>query len=486
MRPDSTDDAALENQPDGASPSVPEPGLVLVFAATQPALALLPLSESYREIGRGQGGLEAFPDSKMSRRHALAASRDGWFEVMDLASRNGSAIDGVPFQGTARIGAGGLVRFGQSLFLCCPDLRPFRQLGVRVAQGRVEGPGMQLALRDVAQLGGVSRSLCVLGESGAGKEAVARAFHEAGPHRSGPLVAVNCAAIPEGVAERLIFGTRKGAFSGAVSDSQGYIGAASGGTLFLDEVAELDPLVQGKLLRVIESGELLPLGATLPQRVHFGICAATHCDLRERVQAGKFRADLFFRIGLPQIHIPPLRQRKEEIPWHIAQVVQTVAPEHVPDVSLIEAALLRSWPGNIRELIAQTRSAVLTATVSGSDRVTAAHLSSTAGRVLQAGAAPVAPVPGPAAGFADKFLARPASPPPVQTERAESAAASTASKRTADGKRPEKPHVVSALVKAECNIAAAARVLALQPTQLRRLLVYYEIDLEALRALSKS
>lgn len=487
MSQDSTDDAALDGQLGDAGPSSPEPGLVLIFAATRPALALLPLGGTSLELGRGQGDLAEYPDSVMSRRHALAAYREGLFELIDLTSRNGSAIDGVPFQDTVRAAAGALLRLGQSLFLCCQDLRPLRRFGVKVEAGRVEGPGLQMTLRTVAQIGEMSRSLCISGESGSGKESAARAFHRAGPHKSGPFVAVNCAAIPKGVAERLLFGARKGVFSGAISDSQGYIGAASGGTLFLDEIADLDPAVQSKLLRVIENGELLPLGATLPRKVEFRICAASHRDLRERVQSGKFRADLYFRIGVPQITVAPLRERKEEIPWHVAQAVQNVAADLVLDVSLVEAALLRVWPGNIRELTAEIRSAALTASASGSDRVTAAHLRPNAGTIIRGAAPPPASPKLPAAVPAGNPAARSAAAPPVAPEQVDAAEVSAPlpGKQALPARRPSKEQLLAALLEVECNIAAASRALELHPTQLRRFLAHYNIDLRTLRTISK-
>src|SRR5262249_55089522 len=151
---------------------------------------------------------------------------------------------------------------------------------VRMWDGRIHGPALQGVLRSVRQLAEHSRTLFISGESGVGKESMAQSFHRAGPQQHGPFIAVNCATIPEGLAERLLFGGQKGAYSGAANDSEGYLQAANGGTLFLDEVADLDATVQAKLLRTLETREVLPLGATRVQKVDVRVCSATHKDLR--------------------------------------------------------------------------------------------------------------------------------------------------------------------------------------------------------------
>jgi transcriptional regulator with GAF, ATPase, and Fis domain len=301
--------------------------------------------------------------------------------------------------------------------------------------------------------------LFISGESGTGKESLAHAFHKASPQRGGPFVAVNCAAIPEGIAERLLFGALKGAFSGVVADSEGYLAAASGGTLFLDEVADMDPVVQGKLLRVIDTGELLPLGATRARKVQFQVCTATHKDLRALTQEGKFRADLYFRIGLPQIAVPPLRERREEIPW-LMKAALRAQPELLLSVPLVEACLLRAWPGNVREILAETHSAAFKAQAAKSDTVQVEHLSASAGAAM---AAPLRP---------------------VAEESARPAAASAASPRPASAP-PSRAQVLAALLEAKGNVSAAARALQVHRTQFRRLLVRHNIDREKLLRLAE-
>lgn len=448
--------------PTGPS-SQAEPGLLLLFADGRPAWGLQPLGSARVELGRGQGVLAEHEDAKMSRQHARLSFSDGLFEITDLRSRNGSALDGVPLHGTAQAGTGGLLRLGHSLFLCCSDLRPFRTFGMRVDLKRVEGPALQQALRTVAHVGEFSRTLCISGESGSGKEYFAQAFHRATPDRNGPFVAVNCAAIPEGVAERLLFGAQKGAFSGAATDSSGYIDAADGGTLFLDEIAELDLSVQAKLLRVIETGELLPLGATRAKRVLFRICTATHRDLRQLTEAGKFRADLYFRMGMPQITVPPLRERKEEIPQLIAHALQRAAPDMAIDVSLVETCLLRGWPGNVRELHAEISAAALTALAAGHKVVSAGHLRKEAGAMMQRG------LPSPE----EASIPTPPQITPLPDDVEQPA------------KPPSRAQVLAVLLAQGFNIAATARELGLHRTQLRRLLARYSIDLGKLRTVGR-
>ncbi len=475
-----------------ASSTKPEPGLVFICLAGQPALAVIPLGTEAVDIGRGLGELSTYADHMMSRRHAQVAYRDGLFEIRDLDSRNGTWLDGVPLRGTRHVPPNTLARFGHSLFLCSSDVRPYRLLGVRVEHERVEGPALQQTLRTVAQLGQASRTLFISGESGAGKESIAQTFHRAGPQHSGPFVAVNCAAIPEGIAERLLFGARKGAFSGATADSEGYIEAAHGGTLFLDEIADLDNIVQGKLLRAIESGEVLPVGATRPRKVQFGVCSATHKDLRALVEASRFRADLYFRIGMPQVSVPPLRKRREEIPWLIQKVVQATTPSLKIDVSLVELCLLREWPGNVRELQAEVSAAALTARAVDDERVSSKHLRAGAGAAIQilsntaqakAGDEPASPL------SANSPVAAPA---PVAVGSAEATpvnhSAPRGLRRTephADSEQPSRAQIVAALIESDVNISAAARALGVHRTQFRRLLARYNIDLEKVRAMGK-
>src|SRR6185436_14558171 len=156
------------------------------------------------------------------------------------------------------------------------------------------------------------------------------------------------------------------------------------GVLFLDEGGELDLAVQAKLLRVLETREVMPLGASRGQIVDLRVCVATHRDLRAAVAAGRFRADLYHRIAPPEIILPPLRDRLDEIPWHVSAEIATVDPALAPHARLVEACLLRHWPGNVRELRKEIHHAAAHARVEGADRVRLEHLPETAGRPFEA------------------------------------------------------------------------------------------------------
>ena len=373
----STIRAAIAEEPPGDEPV---PGIVLAFSKGQPRCKTIPLMAGSVVLGRGAIGALNVDDGLMSRQHVRVAFNGSSWNVEDLGSTNGTWVDGEPALGEVRRDAIRVIRAGASVFLPLPDIRRCLHRQVIVEKGVVKGPALQKAHETIARAAAVGDSLLVTGESGTGKELAARAFHRVGPQSSGPFVAVNCAAIPEGLAERLLFGARKGAYSGATHDTEGYVQAAHGGTLFLDEVAELDAAVQAKLLRTIDTQQVLELGATAPRPVQIRVCSATH-DLRARVAAGKFREDLFYRIGRPEVRLPPLRDRPEEIAWHLAECCGSVEGRAALsiDVSLLVTCLLRVWPGNVRELIGEGRRAVLHAVDDGRTSVEARDLEANAG-----------------------------------------------------------------------------------------------------------
>jgi two-component system response regulator PilR (NtrC family) len=196
----------------------------------------------------------------------------------------------------------------------------------------------------------------VHGESGTGKELVARAIHDVSPRGQMPFVAVNCGAIPENLLEAEFFGYRKGAFTGANEDREGFFQAAQGGTLFLDEIGDLPLAMQSKLLRVIQERAVRPIGATAEQAVNVRIVSATHRDLGAEVHAGRFRQDLFYRLNVIQIIIPPLRERISDLPAICAAVLARIAADAgitpVPTLSpgALDHLLRYPFAGNVREL----------------------------------------------------------------------------------------------------------------------------------------
>lgn len=219
--------------------------------------------------------------------------------------------------------------------------------------------GQSEAIRNVKQrVAKVARGMApvlIRGESGTGKELVARALHASSQRANGPLVAVNCGAIPENLLEAEFFGARKGSYTGATQDRLGYFQAAQGGTLFLDEIGDLPLAMQSKLLRAIQERNVRPLGSTQEETVDVRIISATHHDLAAAVQAGRFRQDLYYRLNVIEIFIPPLRERREDLPALCEALLARIAQESgVPVPRLTPAALAviatHPLPGNVREL----------------------------------------------------------------------------------------------------------------------------------------
>ncbi|MEN8159064.1 MAG: sigma-54 dependent transcriptional regulator, partial [Myxococcota bacterium] len=214
-------------------------------------------------------------------------------------------------------------------------------------------PAMRSLQRSLASLRHNESTVLIQGESGTGKELVARALHAGSPRRTGPFVPVDCGALPESIIESELFGHQRGAFTGAVG-APGLFRVASGGTLFLDEIGEIPPAIQAKLLRVLQNREVRPLGAARPVAVDLRVVCATHRDLAAMVAAGRFRQDLYYRLNVVRLPIPPLRDRREDIP-RLAQhfLEQRRHPEcpvrgFTPEA--LQALAAYDWPGNVREL----------------------------------------------------------------------------------------------------------------------------------------
>jgi DNA-binding NtrC family response regulator len=218
-----------------------------------------------------------------------------------------------------------------------------------------QAPEFQSVLRAMRIVSATDATVLVTGESGTGKELLARALYRNSHRRDKPFVAVNCAALPVQLAESELFGHRKGAFTGASSDGVGKLQAANGGTLFLDEIGELPLAVQAKLLRFLETGECQPVGQPLNQKVDVRIIAATNRDLSLGVKEGSFRTDLYYRLYVVPLELPPLRDRPGDIPLLMKGLTGELATRYgmqPPRYSKAAVKLLNSysWPGNIREL----------------------------------------------------------------------------------------------------------------------------------------
>ena len=216
-------------------------------------------------------------------------------------------------------------------------------------------PAIERLRTMIAEVGPTEVTLLINGETGTGKELVARSLHDSSRRARKRFVALNCAAIPETLLESELFGYVRGAFTGADGRREGKILAASGGTLFLDEIGDIPSSLQPKLLRVLEEGELTPLGADKPERVDVRLIAATHRDLRAEVIAGRFRPDLFYRLNVVPVQVPPLRDRISDIPELVQSFVPRLAQKHGVEIRSIDPALVawlqeQPWPGNVREL----------------------------------------------------------------------------------------------------------------------------------------
>ena len=215
-------------------------------------------------------------------------------------------------------------------------------------------PAMQEIYRVVARLVGVDLTVTITGESGTGKELIARALHDYGARRNGPFVAINMAAIPKDLIEAELFGHERGAFTGASQRMAGRFEQAEGGTLFLDEIGDMPMEAQTRLLRVLQEGEYTRVGGRQPLRANVRIVAATHRDLRLSIRQGLFREDLFYRLNVVPLRVPPLRQRREDIPELVAHFLAVARREGLGAKTIDSEAMRRlraySWPGNVREL----------------------------------------------------------------------------------------------------------------------------------------
>jgi transcriptional regulator with GAF, ATPase, and Fis domain len=232
-----------------------------------------------------------------------------------------------------------------------------------------------LALRDeISRVAPYKTNVLITGESGTGKEAVARSIHELGPRAERPWVAINCSAIPRDLMESELFGYVRGAFTGAVQNRLGRLEQANGGTLFLDEVGDLDLTLQAKLLRVLQEREFSPVGSDVIRRVDLRVIAATHRDLDAMVGSRDFREDLLYRLDVYKIHVPPLRERSDDIPLLAENFLQALRLEMDKPVErfsddAMAALCVYDWPGNVREL----RNAVERSLLSARSRVIELH-----------------------------------------------------------------------------------------------------------------
>jgi transcriptional regulator with AAA-type ATPase domain len=401
-----------------------------------------------RRVASGRNTLAIeVPAASASQRHArIVLGRDG-AHVEDLGSKNGTVVNGARVD-RAALDDGDVVEIGGAFFVFRPRWPTLVVLEDDLGAPALEGtpramrtviPGLEHRYRALLRIAASNLSVLLLGETGTGKELLARAVHEASGRR-GAFVAVNCGALPASLVEALLFGHRRGAFSGAIRDERGFVRAADGGTLFLDEIGDLALPSQAVLLRVLQEREVVPIGETQPTRVDVRVVAATHRPIQTLAQAEGFRSDLLGRLAGYTFVAPSLRERKEDMGLLVADMLARLR-SNAPDVTLAPAAvralLAHAWPRNVREL----------------EQALAASLELMDGEVLgrahlpaSIDASPAAPPPGSA-------------PPPAPRGTKVSAA-----------------ELARLMEEHEGNVAAVARALSKAPLQVRRWLKEYGLD----------
>jgi transcriptional regulator with AAA-type ATPase domain len=299
-------------------------------------------------IGRDSSNTIVLTDGFCSGHHAVIEwRRDGW-TISDLGSKNGISVDGRRVE-SCRLEDGSSIVIGKTSLLC-------EFPGSRAEADFLETPGIADVVRQARSYARADFPVLVTGESGSGKEVIAQLLHRCGPRSSRPCLPVNCGAIPETLAESLLFGHTRGAFTGASESVPGFVGASDGGTLVLDEVGELPFPVQAKLLRLLDRGVYMQVGNALPKMADVRVVSCTNRNLLARVRQGLFREDLYHRLAVLSLEVPPLRDRPGDIEplslWILRGMRRAGGwnpPEGI-DRQAVEKLRSHRWPGNVREL----------------------------------------------------------------------------------------------------------------------------------------
>ncbi len=312
----------------------------------------LALPAGTRFIGSQPGVDLVLHDPKVSRRHVEVQVLDGRVRVRDLGSKNGT------FHGDARIDSaelppGARLLVGKSVLLIAAD-----DEDVELGDGErsfdnlhTDNPELRRTFALLARAARSDVTVLVTGETGVGKDVLARAIHRQSRRRERPFVVLDCAALTPTLAASALFGHKKGAFTGALQDSRGVFEEADGGTLFIDEIGELPLELQPMLLRVLETRQVVPVGEVKGRPVDVRVLAATNRNLRAEADAGRFRSDLFFRLAVIRVHVPPLRDRLEDLPLLVRRLLSDLGRNETGfppgDMAALRAY---AWPGNVREL----------------------------------------------------------------------------------------------------------------------------------------
>lgn len=343
-------------------------------------------------IGRGPANTVPIDENAVSRKHAIiAVDGDGVFVLRDLGSANGTFLNDRRLIAPTRLSGGDIVRIGSTSITFVDTSgrshSPADEAGgqttslkasdtARVMIGRSAAMTEVFSLIEKASASKIP--VLVEGETGTGKELVARALHEASPLSRAPFLAVNCAAVSESLLESELFGHKRGAFTGATEDRRGLFEVASAGTVFLDEIGEMPIGMQAKLLRVLQEGEVTRVGESQPRKVDFRLVSATNRDLLAEADSDRFRRDLYYRIAAFPIRIPPLRERREDIADVTTMLLAAAMRRQGKRTGALSpdamAALKRfDWPGNVRELQNEIERAVTM--VGAGEPIEVSHLS---------------------------------------------------------------------------------------------------------------
>ena len=319
--------------------------------------------EQELSVGTAESNQLQVTDAAVSRHHFSVQATPRGFLLRDLGSTNGTLVAGLRVE-AAYLTSGVHIEAGRTV------LR-FEGLGEQLSEplspeerfGRALGASapMRRIFALLPRIAGAETTVLLEGETGTGKSLLAEAIHRASPRAKGPFHVLDCSAIPPTLIESELFGHEKGAFTGATSSRPGVFEAARGGTLFLDEIGELPLDMQPKLLRALEDRQVKRIGAVAPVQLDVRLVAATNRDLREEVNRGSFRPDLFYRLNIIRLRVPALRERREDIPLLVGHFFAQFAGREGarPSAELVDALVRQSWPGNVRELRAAVERAVL-------------------------------------------------------------------------------------------------------------------------------
>ncbi len=443
------------------------PGLVLIYSKTHEQLpSAVPLKATSTTIGREVDNDLSIPEPAVSRYHAIIERHsEGDFQLIDRGSTNGVIVNGARTQ-AARLRAHDLIRIGDSMFRFAEhDALAYvayrldggidhsaRPVHHTLASRLVGGYRIDALLDRVDKVARTTLACVIYGESGTGKELLARTIHDASA-RPGPFRAINCAALPPNLIDSELFGYRKGAFTGATRDKPGLVRTAHLGTLFLDEIGDMPAEAQSKLLRVLQEREVLPIGATEPEKVDVRVVSATHRDLEAEVASGRFRGDLLARLREFVVRIPPLRERREDLysltRYFLKQAGRADAKMTLP---FMLGFAHHEWPYNVRELESAVKLSV--ALADGAD-LDIRHLPDTIQHALRHPA---------------RLSSRPAASHPAEPPVPPA------------GNEPPTEHKLRALLaKQRGNIAAVGRELGKERMQIHRWIKRYAINIDDYR-----